>query len=101
MDKRPEHPEDVCIVTFSARNYTLSKYSICCTVKQDFTVGIFTGRVESTSIKIKDLYHFTTYTAIEKNLKGSTCHTVMYYWFHEIVGDDDDYWQERLEKVLF
>lgn len=25
---------------------------------------------------------------------------MMYYWLHEIVGDDEDYWQEYLNKVL-
>lgn len=25
---------------------------------------------------------------------------MMYFWLHEIVGDDDGYWQEYLTKVL-
>jgi len=25
---------------------------------------------------------------------------MMYYWLHDMEGDDDGYWQEYLEKVL-
>jgi len=25
---------------------------------------------------------------------------MMYFWLHEIVGDEDDYWQEYLEKYI-
>jgi len=25
---------------------------------------------------------------------------MMYFWLHKIVGDDEGYWQEYLEKVL-
>jgi len=25
---------------------------------------------------------------------------MMYFWLHHIIGDDEGYWQEYLEKVL-
>ncbi len=49
---------------------------------------------------LNSLYAKMPKKSFTKGMKQEFEILMMYFWLHKIVGDDEGYWQEYLEKVL-
>lgn len=57
-------------------------------------------RQKSNLFNLDSLYRKMPKKAFIKGRKQEFEIIMMYYWLHSIVGDDENYWNEYLEKVL-